>query len=85
MPAPSPYSLDHLTIGQSATVHAIHAPGDRPDWAHQLSDLGFVAGEQVQLLHRALFGGDPLVVRVGGSTYALRRAEAACVRLQPAA
>ena len=26
-------------------------------------------------------GGDPLVVRVGASTYALRRAEAACVQV----
>ena len=27
-------------------------------------------------------GGDPLVVRIGGSTFALRRAEAAAVRVQ---
>jgi hypothetical protein len=26
-------------------------------------------------------GGDPLVVRIGGSTFALRRAEAAAVRV----
>ena len=30
---------------------------------------------------RALPGGDPLVVRVGQSTFALRRAEAACVEV----
>jgi Fe2+ transport system protein FeoA len=29
-------------------------------------------------------GGDPLVVRVGWSTYALRLAEADCVRVLPA-
>jgi ferrous iron transport protein A len=34
---------------------------------------------------RAVPGGDPLVVRVGNSTFALRRAEAACIRLEPAA
>jgi Fe2+ transport system protein FeoA len=28
------------------------------------------------------FGGDPLVVRIGGSTFALRRAEAAAVSVQ---
>ena len=30
---------------------------------------------------RGLPGGDPLAVRVGGSTFALRRAEAECVHL----
>jgi hypothetical protein len=28
------------------------------------------------------FGGDPMAVRIGGSTFALRRAEAAAVRVQ---
>jgi len=30
---------------------------------------------------RGLPGGDPLVVRIGQSTFALRQAEAACVRV----
>jgi ferrous iron transport protein A len=59
-------------------VAAVQPPPGAPEWAGQLRDLGFVAGEQVQLLTRGI-GGDPLVVRVGHSTYALRRAEAACV------
>jgi ferrous iron transport protein A len=33
---------------------------------------------------RAALGGDPLVVRVAQSTFALRRAEAACVHLKAA-
>ena len=36
------------------------------------------------VMARGLPGADPLVVRVGNSTFALRRAEAACVRLEPA-
>ena len=56
----------------------VQAPAGAPEWAGQLCDLGFVPGEPVQLMARGL-GGDPLVVRVGHSTYALRRAEAACV------
>lgn len=39
-------------------------------------------GEPVCLLARSLPGGDPLVVRVGASTFALRRAEAACVLVE---
>ena len=33
------------------------------------------------VMTRALPGGDPLVVRVGSSTFALRRVEAACVQV----
>jgi len=40
-----------------------------------------VAGEHVSVLARGLPGGDPLVVRIGQSTFALREAEAACVHL----
>ena len=39
-------------------------------------------GEQVTVTARSLWGGDPMVVRVGQSTFALRRAEAACVRVE---
>ena len=34
------------------------------------------------LMARSMPGGDPLVVRVGLSTFALRRAEAACVMVE---
>lgn len=79
-----PRTLDALAPGGLASVIGLTVPADRPEWARQLADLGFLPGETVRLLHRAPFGGDPMVVRVGGSTYALRRAEAACVQLGPA-
>jgi Fe2+ transport system protein FeoA len=47
----------------------------------RLRDLGFVAGARCEIIARMWLGGDPLVVRVGGSTFALRRAEAAAVRV----
>ncbi len=74
-------SLDVLPTGRFATVLAVQAPAGQADWALQLEDLGFVAGERVVVLKRGAPGGDPLVVRVGLSTYALRRAEARCVRV----
>lgn len=77
-------SLDALPTGKSATVLAVQAPLGQPEWARQLEDLGFVAGERVSVLTRGLPGGDPLVVRVGLSTYALRRAEARCVQIDAA-
>jgi ferrous iron transport protein A len=47
----------------------------------RLRDLGFVAGAYCEVVARMWPAGDPLVVRIGGSTFALRRAEAAAVRV----
>ncbi len=47
----------------------------------RLRDLGFIAGARCEVIARMWLGGDPLVVRIGGSTFALRRAEAAAVRV----
>ena len=53
------------------------------DRARQLEEIGFLPGEQVSVMTRAMPGGDPLVVRVGMSTFALRRAEARCIEIEP--
>jgi ferrous iron transport protein A len=55
-------------------------PGDAV--ARRLRDLGFVYGERVRLVARAAFGGDPLVVQVGFTRFALRRCEAARVLIE---
>jgi ferrous iron transport protein A len=47
----------------------------------RLRDLGFVAGVRCKVVARMWPGGDPIAVRVGGSTFALRRAEASAVQL----
>lgn len=77
-------TLDRLADGETAFVDRVVAPPDTPEWGHWLEDIGFLHGERVMLLARGPFGGDPLVVRVGLSTFALRRAEAACVRVAAA-
>ena len=77
-PSPLWSRLSDAALGHLVTVAEVQAPAGAHEWAGQLCDLGFVPGEPVQLMARGL-GGDPLVVRVGHSTYALRRAEAACV------
>jgi ferrous iron transport protein A len=78
---PSP-TLATAVAGQWRVVRQLAAPPGQSDWLQQLQDLGFVPGEPVAVLRRGFPGGDPLVVRVGSSTYALRRAEAACVQLE---
>jgi ferrous iron transport protein A len=50
--------------------------------ARRLRELGFTSGERVRILARGPFGGDPIVVRVRGSRFALRRAEAARILLK---
>lgn len=59
------------------------APEAAPEWALWLAEIGFIPGEPVTVLARARPGDDPLVVRVGDSTFALRRAEAACIEIEP--
>lgn len=66
-------------------VLQVTSPDDAPDWAERLAEIGFLPGEAVTVIARAQPGGDPLAVRVGLSTFALRRAEAACIRVEPAA
>jgi len=80
----SPPALSELPARTAAIILGVVVPDGQSEWQQLLADLGFVAGESVQVLRRAAPGGDPLVVRVGDSTYALRRAEAACVKVRSA-
>jgi ferrous iron transport protein A len=72
-------TLADVAIGEKFIVKKLVSPDAMPEWAHQLEDIGFIAGEPVTLMARGAFGGDPMVVRIGQSTFALRKAEAACV------
>lgn len=55
------------------------APGD--PIARRLRELGFVAGEPVRMMAAGPFGAEPLLVQIGFTRFALRRAEAARVLL----
>jgi len=82
---PSPgLALADAATGQPCRVVAVHAPAGQAEWARWLEEIGFLPGERVQVHTRSAWGGDPMVVRVGDSSFALRRAEAACVRVEPA-
>jgi len=48
----------------------------------QLFELGFIKGESVIVLRRTMPGSDPMVVRVGTSTFALRKAEARTIGIE---
>jgi ferrous iron transport protein A len=51
----------------------------------RLLEIGFLPGEPVRVIARGLPGGDPMAVRVGHTTFALRRHEAAMIQVQAAA
>lgn len=72
--------LDLLPLGTTAVVHSIDwavLPGHE---AHRLRSLGLDVGSQVEPLHRGmLFWRDPIAVRIGRMTIALRRRHAAAV------
>ena len=77
--------LHQAPPGQPFSVLRVLADPAVPERDRQLEEIGFCAGEQVMVLARGFPGGDPLVVRIGQSTFALRGAEAACVEIEPLA
>jgi len=82
--ATGPRSLDRAATGQACRVLSVESPEGLPDWGRWLAEIGFLPGEHVSVTSRSVWGGDPMVVRIGQSTFALRRAEAACIRVEPA-
>lgn len=75
-------TLLDLDQHEQARVSSVVVAGEAPEWAGWLAEIGFLPGEHVHVVAWGPFGGDPIVVRVGDSTFALRRAEAACVRVE---
>lgn len=82
-PLTSPLNLPLSQKGINYLVSCVVVPPENPQWAVQLQDIGFLPGEHVSIMARGLPGGDPLVVRVGLSTFALRLVEAACIQVVP--
>ena len=77
-------TLDELPRRTAAIVERVEdvAPGDAI--ARRLRELGFVAGEEVQIMATGPVGAEPLLVQVGFTRFALRRSEAARVRVSAA-
>lgn len=72
-------TLNDLKPGQSA--HVIELSG-KEDLVERLMVLGLVPNAFVRLAYEAPFGKDPIAIEVCGSLLALRRSEAAGVRVQ---
>ncbi|MGB4347249.1 MAG: FeoA family protein [Burkholderiaceae bacterium] len=77
-------NLDQAKLRQSWKVKAVQADPEFAELGRQLEEIGFLPNEEVRVLTRGFPGGDPLVVQVGLSSFALRRHEAQMVQLQEA-
>ena len=82
---PETISLDRLELGPRALVAGV-------DWATldeaeacRLRHFGFDEGVAVEPLHLGPFGRDPIAIRVGRMTVAIRRKHAGAIRVIPAA
>ena len=71
--------LSQLKRGQSARVVEVMDQHADDGIATRLRSLGFVAGEPVRLQTCGPVGREPLLIQVGMTRFALRRAEAARV------
>lgn len=82
-----PRTLAGLAQGQSATIAALR-PGEGAaiaDHLERLMELGFLPGERVRIVAKGYPSGDPIAVRIGLATFALRRFEADLIEVHSAA
>lgn len=71
--------LGKLEKGQAGRILRVDGEGDV---VRRLLEMGLLEGSQVELVHEAPFGGDPVAVRVRGALIALRRDEANLVDVE---
>ena len=74
--------LDQLPFRTPAVVTAIDWSRLSDEDARRLRNLGFDEGVAIESLHGAPFGKDPLAIRVGRMTVAMRRAEARVILVE---
>ncbi len=78
--------LSSLRPGTRARVAQVLAARDSHDreLALRLIEIGFLPGEPVRVVARGQPGDEPIAVRLGQTTFALRRFEAALVTVHEA-
>jgi len=76
-------SLDQLKVGTKARVLSIDWTALEESEACRLRHFGFDEGMTVEPLHIGPFGRDPIAIRVGRMTVAIRRRHAGAIRVAP--
>lgn len=75
------HELPHRQRGEVLRLVPADDPQER-EVLLRLLEIGFLPGAAVRVMARGLPGCDPLAVRIGNSTFALRRREAALIRVR---
>ncbi|PLZ02933.1 ferrous iron transport protein A [Burkholderia sp. WAC0059] len=76
--------LSDLPKGTSAVVERVEDVQASDAIAKRLRDLGFVPGEPVRVVAHGPWGAEPVLIQIGSTRFALRRAEARRVSVAPA-
>lgn len=74
-------NLSLLKRGTRAVIDAVESSHAADAIAQRLRELGFVSGEPVSVIAFGPLGSDTIAVQVGFTRFALRRSEAARVRV----
>jgi len=77
--------LDRLKVGTRARVVGVDWPALDEGEACRLKHFGFEEDVIVEPLHLGPFGRDPIAVRVGRMTVAIRRRHAGAISVAPLA
>ena len=80
---PETLSLDDLPVGTKARVLAIDWSALDEAESRRLRHFGFDEGITIEPLHLGPFGREPIAVRVGRMTVAIRRRHARALRVIP--
>ena len=79
MTADRPVPLSCVGVGESVIVSEVRcgiSEFEGGDVGLRLLELGFVAGEPLRVVAHGFPGREPIAVRIGNTTFALRRFEA---------
>ncbi|MFU9045353.1 FeoA family protein [Acinetobacter tibetensis] len=79
--------LSDLKVKQTAIIRNVkrHVDGNAAQTdliASRLETLGFVPGTSVQVVTKGIFGGDPILIQVGFTRFALRKVEAEKIEIE---
>lgn len=77
--------LSELPNGTQALVEGVQAASTEIDnnSLRRLEELGFIAGEPLEIQRRGPGGREPVAVLVGDTLLALRLLEAQCIHVRP--
>ena len=78
-------TLDGFDSGRTARITSVNWAILAEDEGKRLQALGVDEGAEVAIVHRGVFGTrDPIALRIGNMTIAIRRAHAAAIEVEAA-